>query len=147
MNSIIIRRWNSTVRPDDLVIHLGDFALYGKSPKVSKLCKSLNGKKILVRGNHDRKSMHWYLKNGFNFVCDLFVVGNVIFTHRPLPINEFLLMPFRLNIHGHIHEREQLYKDTHKNISVEQTNYFPIKLDHILGEFGLRLKRQLKQGD
>jgi calcineurin-like phosphoesterase family protein len=143
----MIKRWNSTVRHDDLVIHLGDFALYGQSDKVARLCAELNGHKILVRGNHDRKSIHWYLTHGFDFVCDHFSIGQILFTHRPVPKQEFLLMPYRLNIHGHIHEKQEFDKDIYKNMSVEQTNYMPVNLDKILTQYNIKLKRKLKQGD
>ena len=147
MNQKIINKWNGTVRPDDLVIHLGDFTVYGKSDKITELCRKLNGKKILVRGNHDRKTIHWYLTHGFNFVCDSFTIGDIIFTHKPILKKDFLLMPYKLNIHGHIHQKEEIDKDIYKNVSVEKTNYYPINLDCILGEYGLKLKRKNKQGD
>ncbi len=31
MNEELIKRWNETVAPDDLVYHLGDFGLYIKT--------------------------------------------------------------------------------------------------------------------
>ena len=147
MNKTMIRKWNQIVKPEDLVIHLGDVVLSNKTKLFKSLIKRLNGRKILVRGNHDRKSIHWYLTNGFDFVCDSFTIGKIIFTHRPIKKQEFLLMPYKLNIHGHIHQKETYDKNIYKNISVEKTNYFPIKLDKILGEFKLKLKRKLKQGD
>lgn len=147
MNSAMIKRWNSVVHGDDLVIHLGDVVLSNRTKFFASLIRRLNGRKVCVRGNHDRKSIHWYLTHGFDFVCDSFTIGQIIFTHRPIKKPEFLLMPYKLNIHGHIHQKKTFDKNIYKNISVEKTNYFPIKLDKILGEFGLKLKRKLKQGD
>lgn len=148
MNKGMIRRWNSVVQGDDLVIHLGDVVLSNKTKYFAELIKQLNGRKILVRGNHDRKSIHWYLTHGFDFVCDNFSIGHIIFTHRPIPKGEFLAMPkYKLNIHGHNHQRKELDVRIYKNISVERTNYFPVKLDKILGEYKLKLKRKIKQGD
>lgn len=50
----IIANWNKAVRPDDLVIHLGD-VIFGlnKDTVLPDLMKRLMGKKILCRGNHD----------------------------------------------------------------------------------------------
>jgi len=147
MNTTMIKRWNSTVKEEDLVIHVGDVILSNKTKYFAELIQKLNGRKILVRGNHDRKSIHWYLTHGFDFVCDKFTIGHIIFTHRPIKKQDFLLMPYKLNIHGHIHEKETFDKDIYFNASVEQTNYLPIKIDKILGKFGLKLKRKIKQGD
>ena len=56
MNSEVIRVWNSTVEPGDLVYILGDVAFMGASD-AAKILMSLNGDKILIEGNHDRKTL------------------------------------------------------------------------------------------
>jgi calcineurin-like phosphoesterase family protein len=45
--------WNATVRPEDTVVHLGDFAHRYDAAKLPKLFASLNGRKHLIKGNHD----------------------------------------------------------------------------------------------
>jgi calcineurin-like phosphoesterase family protein len=55
MDSAMQDLWQRTVRPDDTVIHLGDFAHRYPVDKLPKLFASLNGKKHLIRGNHDDK--------------------------------------------------------------------------------------------
>jgi len=55
MDSAMQDLWQRTVRPDDTVIHLGDFAHRYPTDKLPKLFASLNGKKHLIRGNHDDK--------------------------------------------------------------------------------------------
>lgn len=54
MNAVIMTRWNAVVRPDDVVYHLGDVAFCSKAV-LSNLMSGLNGRKMLVLGNHDRK--------------------------------------------------------------------------------------------
>ena len=54
MDANLIRMWNKTVSEDDLVYILGDFSFYD-GEKTSNILKFLNGKKILVVGNHDSK--------------------------------------------------------------------------------------------
>lgn len=51
----IISRWNSVVRDDDLVYHLGDvgFHLGLNSERMRSLFYRLKGRKYLVIGNHD----------------------------------------------------------------------------------------------
>lgn len=55
MDSKLIRRWNETVAPTDTVLHLGDVAL-GPIADSLQLTAQLNGRKLLVPGNHDRVS-------------------------------------------------------------------------------------------
>lgn len=54
MNEIIIRNWNVCVKQHDDVYHLGDFAFCGRTKAVDILNR-LNGRKFLVRGNHDKE--------------------------------------------------------------------------------------------
>ena len=54
MNEYMIAKWNSVVRPDDMVLHLGDFALQMNEEEVTALVSKLHGTIILIRGNHDR---------------------------------------------------------------------------------------------
>lgn len=48
----VIASWNQTVRPDDLVWHLGDVGL-GNETRVLEQAARLNGRKQLITGNHD----------------------------------------------------------------------------------------------
>ncbi|UFS81522.1 MULTISPECIES: hypothetical protein [Rhizobium] len=51
----LIERWNAVVGPQDLVYHLGDFAmsLSDKADKIRWIFGRLNGRKRLCIGNHD----------------------------------------------------------------------------------------------
>ena len=49
----LVRRWNSVVRPEDTVWHLGDVAL-GPAGALWPYVDALNGTIHLVTGNHDR---------------------------------------------------------------------------------------------
>lgn len=52
MNKAIIERHNAIVKPEDTVWHLGDFALDDRL--VKSFLDKLNGRKILIPGNHDK---------------------------------------------------------------------------------------------
>jgi calcineurin-like phosphoesterase family protein len=45
--------WNKQVNNDDLIYVLGDFSWY-KGKKTNEILKQLNGRKILIIGNHDK---------------------------------------------------------------------------------------------
>lgn len=52
MNKEMINRWNEKIGKDDIVYHLGDFALASPG-KTRQLRKQLNGKIHLIKGNHE----------------------------------------------------------------------------------------------
>lgn len=52
-DAALIAAWRERVQPDDLVLHLGDVAL-GDKAYLSEVRRSLPGRIMLVRGNHDR---------------------------------------------------------------------------------------------
>lgn len=54
MNAVIINNWNSVVNNNDTVYFVGDFAF---SKYSSNLFSKLNGNKILIIGNHDKKDV------------------------------------------------------------------------------------------
>jgi calcineurin-like phosphoesterase family protein len=56
MDQDMISRWNAVVKNDDTVFHLGDFAFKGVKT-IEKYVNQLNGKIILIRGNHDEKQI------------------------------------------------------------------------------------------
>jgi calcineurin-like phosphoesterase family protein len=54
MDEQLIRRWNAVVGPNDIVYHLGDFALgLGDESRVTWIFHRLHGRKRLILGNHD----------------------------------------------------------------------------------------------
>lgn len=58
MNETLIREWNSKVKPEDYIIHLGDFCFKG-AEVTGGFLKRLNGNKIMILGNHCKS-----LRNG-----------------------------------------------------------------------------------
>ena len=51
MNNCLIENWNNKVGKDDIIFHLGDFAM-GGSNLWNGILERLNGHKILILGNH-----------------------------------------------------------------------------------------------
>lgn len=122
MDKEIIKRWNNKVGKEDIVLHLGDFAL-GSEKEVKELKDSLNGTIFLLKGNHDHKILR---KAEFIIIKGTLEIGNLIFSHNPLK-KEDIPKGF-INIHGHIHEKESLHGI---NVSVDKTNFEPIELESL----------------
>lgn len=52
MDAFMVDAWNSVVRPTDIIYHLGDFS-FGGAAHAKQIFRRLNGRKILILGNHD----------------------------------------------------------------------------------------------
>ena len=130
----IIAHWERLVQADDMVIHLGDVVV-SPDPRWWERVRALPGRKILVRGNHDRHPHGWYIEQGFTFACDAFCWNGsglrLLFTHAPAALNR----EFDLNLHGHLHlcrHRGGPPSPKHRLISLELLDYEPALLEAFL---------------
>lgn len=57
MDEGLIERWNDTVRPEDRVFHMGDFALGLQPDQILGILRRLNGSKFIIPGNHDERTI------------------------------------------------------------------------------------------
>ena len=138
----IIRNWRASISDEDLVIHLGDIFL-GKSTNWSDYLPTLPGRKVLIVGNHDKKSYNWYLDNGFDFVCRSFtweIHGlNILFSHEPVANGNH-----DLNIHGHLHVDDERHPKPDDErcylVSLESNGYRPEMLKTIVEKWRKDLK-------
>ena len=148
MEDAMVERWNSVVSPDDLVWHLGDFAMGPDlREEVTRIRKRLNGRIYLCLGNHDRNK-GFYEACGFDHVSRKFsghIHGSAITDTGPLG------RPYRVHIshhppgkevqdehdiclHGHVHELWQFQKPNLINVGVDQWNFTPHTIDEMLAE-------------
>jgi len=67
MNEDIIKKYNFYIRGNDVCYILGDVG-FGDYDNFKEVFSKLNGKKILVLGNHDKWSMQTYYNVGFDAV-------------------------------------------------------------------------------
>lgn len=133
MDDTMRANWNSIVKPDDKVYHLGDVAMH----KHGLQClKGLNGRKILIKGNHDTAKLDDYAEY-FKDIRSCHILGGAILSHIPVHVME--LGRFQRNLHGHTHHLfVPSYMDgdhsgspdpRYRNMCVEQTNYTPVPLE------------------
>lgn len=134
MNKTMINRWNSKVKKDDLVYHLGDFGLSTKE-NLGNILSKLNGRIVFILGNHDKQIYNYYRNLGrFELVTKnpIIIERRIILSHEP-----FLeLGPFK-NFYGHVHGCPdfQTITDTGCCVCVERWDYTPISLDRLLLKF------------
>lgn len=141
MNKALIDNWNSVVPDDGIVVCCGDFTLI-KHPdlrKYEKLASKLNGRILLVRGNHDRVPLVIEDNPNSKFVAivdmAMLYIDNVkiLATHYPL-----LAYPADYQVFGHIHtlsdgmcygvdaDVNNRLRNTQYDVGVDQNNYTPI---------------------
>ncbi len=136
MHEIIIERWNKLINAKDRVYILGDVAI---KRSALKLLESLNGRKVLIKGNHDIYKLSDYLPY-FEDIRGAFYRQGLIFTHIPVhPDN--LQGQYIGNVHGHLHCHKVMVDGEEDkrffNSCLEPNNFSPVPLEHIKQHFGL----------
>lgn len=131
MDEAMIANWNNVVSAKDTVYHLGDVVI--NRVHLQTLAR-LNGRKILIKGNHDIFKLKDYTPY-FEDIRAYDVKKTYIATH--IPIHPESLGRFSLNVHGHTHCRSVLTpegKMDHRYmcVCVEQINYTPILVEDVI---------------
>lgn len=134
MDQTLIDNWNYRVEePDDTVYVLGDFSFYEDTEKTQDILSQLNGRKILIKGNHDTLQTPIYFNMGFDLVYENPVIINdwFILSHEPLYINH--TSPY-CNIFGHVHGNPayNTYSARSACVSVERHEYQPIDISYVI---------------
>ncbi len=126
----LLKNMRHKIAAQDTLYHLGDVIFY-QYTKLREMLDSIPCTKILLQGNHDKKSKNWYRRNGFVYAADMIVVDDILLSHKPI---QSLPTGVRLNVHGHWHDsdhhkRPDWYSEsTHRLLAVEHTDYQPVKL-------------------
>jgi calcineurin-like phosphoesterase family protein len=143
----LIRSIKASVGIGDVLIHLGDVCMGQEASWHYNITSATAAKKWLVLGNHDKKSVVWYLEHGWDFAgesltLDLFS-KIILFSHKPQPWVD----QFDINIHGHWHANDhrasEFFEDgKHILIAVENTNYQVVNLRKMVEGFSPQQKKQ-----
>lgn len=132
-NNTIIDRHNKLVAPDDLVYLNGD-VLYQKGDieKNLPLIGKMNGRKILIRGNHDAPItdeqfapyFEQIVKEGDGIELDVEGIPCYI-THYPTRS-----VKDRFNLTGHIHAAWRFQLNM-MNVGVDVNHFYPLNMNRI----------------
>ncbi|MCP3683904.1 MAG: hypothetical protein GY861_14570 [bacterium] len=124
----------------DVFIFLGDYCIGNDGYWHESHIMKFDFKKILVLGNHDKKSYSWYYRYGWDLVCETFSMNifgkKILFSHKPQ-----IDSGYDLNIHGHIHDATKLRYEADveevkndKQILIKPEQYNPISLRKICNQ-------------
>lgn len=160
----LVKKWNSVVEEDDIVYVLGDVMLkhslnddnfeYGLN-----ILKSLKGKIIIIRGNHDSEQ-----KVRLYEQCDNVISANqaamylkypeiggyhFYLSHYPTLVAHEKLKRMKtalINLYGHTHQKEHFYKLNDREhpymycVCMDAHDCTPVLMDDIIEE--IRKKRE-----
>lgn len=137
MDAEMIRLWNESVGPEDITYILGDVA-FTNVQKAAYILRSLNGSKILIKGNHDSKlvkdtrftdcfvEVHDYLRLVYNkqYLIILF----------HYPVWEWDQMHRgSIHFHGHLHGNFNGMPDSRAvDVSYDATGNVVSEMDHMI---------------
>lgn len=141
-DELMIENWNKVVKPTDRIYHLGDIVYHCKNR--DEIMQRLNGEKILIKGNHDRDQLGWYMKYFKDIRSTHHIDGNYLLGH--FPIHPDSKGRFVRQLHGHIHAQTVMKSSLvhcgfvkepdpwYRNCCVEVNNYAPVPFELIKEE-------------
>lgn len=137
MNESLILRWNNHVKPNDIVYHLGDFGM-GSTLEMVKIRNRLNGRIVLIRGNHD-DGLTKLLEIGFDGIADRLELQykqwEFHLTH--IPKSDLIYDENNhsiINVHGHVHGKTRVRKNR-INASCDAWDYTPVTFEDLMMEY------------
>ena len=137
MNEEMIKKWNSVVKEDDKIYHLGDFG-FGSKEQIANVISKLNGRIFLILGNHDNHTPQWYRDAGIKEVYDhpIIIKDFIVLSHAPQPFICDSRTPY-VNFFGHVHDSEmfETYGPRHFCACVERHNYKPVNIEEVIKYF------------
>ncbi len=142
MTETLIMNFNACVRKDDTVYILGDLSHRITLEEANRLIARLNGKKILCKGNHDKKYDPALFEEIHDFL-ELHVDGmNISLMHYPMmewPKSRH----GSVHLHGHIHSTGEYNLQQREegilryDVGVDANHYFPVSLKQVKEFLGM----------
>jgi calcineurin-like phosphoesterase family protein len=149
MNETLIKNWNSCVSDKDEIYILGDFLFKGGALEAKNILKRLNGKKYMIRGNHDKfLEDKDFNKNYFKWINDYYVLHyqKIKFILFHYPIFEWDgFFGGAIHLYGHVHNSGNNAKEREKfkilgkraiNVCADMNNFCPVSIEEIINKIG-----------
>ena len=136
MNEQMVIEWNERVSPEDLVYILGDVA-FMPGDKAAQYMRRLNGRKILVEGNHDRKTLNdKHFRESFEEVHKYLWINydghKIIMSHYPF-LEWDQMHRGSLHFFGHLHGGQTgMEKYRCMDVGMDSTGEIVISLDRAI---------------
>lgn len=139
MQNQLIQKWNNKVSNEDTVYILGDFCFKMSKQDAVQILNMLNGKKVLIKGNHDKYVGQRDFDECFEKICDIIQINEnklqMVLCHYPIIDYAGMYYGAKM-IYGHIHNKYIPHKDMYC-VSAECVNYEPVtwaEIEHIYAD-------------
>lgn len=159
MNETFIYNWNKVVPSDGLTFVLGDIGFCDKSSIVDIFTR-LNGRKILIRGNHDSNYSENILLSIFDEIHDLLYVriqDNITLKYVYMVLCHYPLLDWQgsfkgsWQLFGHLHTRDLIEFTTLKtrlfasqyDVGVDNNNFEPISFHNLKDIMRIQSENQM----
>lgn len=134
MDEVLIQNWNSRIRPDSILYHLGDVAHKCPVERLRRIWNRLNKPKQihLIRGNHDGPetlALPWTSIHETPLTVSLSNRRFVLF-HYPMR-SWPKLHRGAIHLFGHSHNKLKSYRNA-LDVGVDAWDYAPVSIDEIL---------------
>ena len=144
MNEAIVERWNSVVKPGDVVYHLGDVLMNHYDINI---INRLNGTIFLIKGNHDTDNKLRAIAETGKLVNPSFIPTSelikfgklsLLICHYPVLTANFDDKHFSqhvISLHGHTHQKGNwLFADNPfvYHVGMDSHNSTPVHLDEVI---------------
>ena len=108
MQNQLIQKWNNKVSNEDTVYILGDFCFKMSKQDAIQILNILNGKKVLIKGNHDKYVGQRDFDECFEKICDIVQINEdklqMVLCHYPIIDYAGMYYGAKM-IYGHIHNK------------------------------------------
>ena len=163
MNEVFINNWNSVVKSNGLVFHLGDFA-WGGFQSWQNVRDKLNGRIVLIKGNHDWKNgpqSEEQERKLFDFVTQQMYLR---IEGRQVYLNHFPFLCYGgtyrtkdsavYQLYGHVHSgqfskggrdlpRLEYIFPTQYDVGVDNNNYTPVSWHDV----DIKIQKQMEESE
>ena len=141
MDEKLIKNWNTIVKKNDIIFHLGDFSLLGMK-KWDYYLSQLNGIKYLIVGNHDKSINSKYFEGIFQ-ILNLLIKDEEIDDGQRITLCHYPMYSWyqshrgAWHLYGHVHGTLNFSVEksfpfpTMYDVGVDNNNYFPISYEEI----------------
>lgn len=143
MDETIIKNWNSKINNEDTVYILGDFVLAWSFNRASETIKKLNGKKILILGNHDNPQI--YKKLLIDKVIEgLYDTKKICIEGKIIWLSHYPHRSWNSSFHGawhlfgHVHGRIPDYGFS-TDVGMDKWNFYPVSFEELREYFDDRI--------
>lgn len=135
MNEQMVQEWNALVQPADLTYILGDVA-FCNAVDATNFLNKLNGKKILIQGNHDAKLVkHAIFNDCFE---EIHLYHEMVFEKVKICMFHYPIFDHNasfygsLMLHGHCHGKPHGIVGRIMDVGMDATGHIVVKLSDVV---------------